>query len=74
MKNEEAKIREKLMTEDEEFKTLSDEHAKFEKQLDKFNSQLHLTPKEEMERKKIQKLKLAGRDKMETIVSNYGKK
>lgn len=74
MKNEEAKIREQLMSEDEEFRTLSEEHTKFEKQLEKLNSQIHLTPKEEMERKKIQKLKLAGRDKMEMIVSNYCKK
>ena len=73
MKNEEAKIREKLITEDEEFRTLSEEHTELEKQLEKFNSQVHLTPKEEMERKKIQKLKLAGRDRMEMIISSYGK-
>jgi len=74
MKKEEERIREKLMSEDEEFRTLFEEHVEFEKQLEKYNSQLHLTPKEEMERKKIQKLKLAGRDRMETIVSSYSKK
>ena len=74
MKKEEEKIREKLMSEDEEFRTLSEEHMVFEKQLENYNSQRHLTPKEEMERKRIQKLKLAGRDRMETIVSSYIKK
>ena len=62
------------MIEDEEFRRLSEEHVEFERQLDQFNSKSFLTPTEEMERKKIQKLKLAGKDRMEMILSSHRKK
>jgi hypothetical protein len=48
-----------------------EEHLLFERQLEAFNRRIYLTPKEELERKRIQKLKLAGRDKMEEILSLY---
>jgi hypothetical protein len=32
---------------------------------------VYLPPEEEMERKKIQKLKLAGRDRIEAILAKY---
>ncbi len=48
-----------------------EEHLLFERQLEAFNKRIYLTPGEEMERKRIQKLKLAGRDKIEEILSLY---
>lgn len=48
-----------------------EEHLLFEEQLETFNKRIYLTPKEELERKRIQKLKLAGRDKIEEILSKY---
>lgn len=74
MKEDEGALIKKLMAEDEEFRNLSEEHIEFERQLNQLNSRSHLTPQEEMERKKIQKLKLAGKDRMEKIVSSHRKK
>jgi uncharacterized protein YdcH (DUF465 family) len=74
MKENEGALIKKLMAEDEEFRKLSEEHIEFEKQLDQFNNRSHLTPAEEMERKKIQKMKLAGKDRMEMIISSHRKK
>lgn len=74
MKQKEEELKKRLMIENEEFRRLSEEHQEFERQLDQFNSKSFLTPTEEMERKKIQKLKLAGKDRMEMILSTYRNK
>lgn len=49
------------------FRLLFEEHLLLEKQLSMLDQKSHLTPEEELERKKIQKLKLAGKDEMEHI-------
>jgi len=49
------------------FRLLFEEHMLFEKQLAMLDQKSHLTPEEELERKKMQKLKLAGKDEMERI-------
>ena len=49
------------------FRLLFEEHLLLEKQLSVLDQKTHLTPEEELERKKIQKLKLAGKDEMEHI-------
>jgi len=69
MEDREVLLKKRLMEEDPEFKRLMEEHAEFERRLDEFNSKTRLTPGEEMERKKIQKQKLAGKDKMEMILA-----
>jgi uncharacterized protein YdcH (DUF465 family) len=74
MKIKEEELKKRLMIEDEEYRRLSEEHEEFERQLDQFNNKSFLTPAEEMERKKIQKLKLAGKDRMEMILSTYRNK
>lgn len=52
---------------------LYQEHLDFERQLEKFNRKPFLTPSEELERKNLQKLKLAGKDKIENILREYRK-
>ncbi len=47
------------------------QHQEYEKQLEEYNKQIHLTTEESLERKRIQKLKLAGRDKIESILSEH---
>ncbi len=44
-------------------------HLEMEKKLDGMNQRLYLTTEEQMERKQLQKLKLAGRDRIEQILS-----
>ncbi len=71
MEDKEELLKKKLMEEDPEFRALMEEHLKFEKTLEEFNERSHLTPNEETERKRIQKLKLSGKDKMEIILAKH---
>jgi len=56
---------------DPELKRHIDEHREFERQLEEFNRRPYLTAAETVERRRIQKLKLAGRDRIEQILAQY---
>jgi len=56
---------------DEELKSYVLEHQLFEKQLEKLEGKHFLTADEELQQKRIKKLKLAGRDKIESILKKY---
>lgn len=56
---------------DPELKRYMEEHREFERVLDELNRRPYLTAQETMERKRLQKLKLAGRDKIEQILAKY---
>jgi len=71
MEAKDEKLIKELVVKDMELKKYVDEHDTFEKQLEGFNKKKYLTPEEEIERKRIQKLKLSGRDKIEEILSKY---
>ncbi len=71
MDERDEKLIEKLAEKDKELKQCINEHIEFEKKLEEYNNRPYLTPEEEIERKRIQKLKLAGRDKIEGILSKY---
>lgn len=60
-----------LLRANEEFRREMDAHQRYEKILAEFNRRPHLTPDEEMERRKIQKLKLAGKDRMARMIHEY---
>ncbi len=61
----------RLRTEDPEFKKWEEEHHKLENSLASIDSHIYLSPEEEIERKRIQKLKLAAKDKMMEMVRRY---
>lgn len=61
----------RLRTEDPEFKKWEEEHHKLESNLASIDSHVYLSPEEEIERKRIQKLKLAAKDKMMEMVRRY---
>jgi len=61
-------LREKLRVENPEFQKWEREHRMLEDTLMSFESHRYLTPEEEMERKRIQKLKLAAKDRMMEIL------
>jgi len=65
---------ERLLPEHEELRRLWEEHLEFENRLAEFNKRLYLTDEEALEKKRIQKLKLAGRDRMERILDEYRQK
>ena len=61
-------ITKQLLAENEVFQRLWAEHRRYEQQLADFDRLLHLLPEQELERRRIQKLKLAGTDRMAAIV------
>jgi uncharacterized protein YdcH (DUF465 family) len=65
--NEEALVT-KLRIENSEYQMWEKEHKKLEDTLMSFETHRYLTPEEEVERKRIQKLKLAAKDKMMEII------
>jgi uncharacterized protein len=60
-----------LLDRDPELKKFYDEHQQLEKQLAVFQHKHYLSPDEEVEMKRIQKLKLVGKDRMMEIVGRY---
>jgi uncharacterized protein len=65
--NEEALVS-RLRTENSEYQMWEQEHRKLEDNLMTFEAHRYLTPEEEVERKRIQKLKLVAKDKMMDII------
>lgn len=70
--NIENAVAEKLLSENEAFQRLWAQHQRYEQQLADLDRLHHLLPHQELERRTIQKLKLAGKDKMATIVREAG--
>jgi uncharacterized protein YdcH (DUF465 family) len=74
MEKQDLELIEQMMDRDPELKRRVVEHREFEKQLEEFNRRPYLTTAETLERKRLQKLKLAGRDKIEQILAKYRQK
>ncbi|MBW2554308.1 MAG: DUF465 domain-containing protein [Deltaproteobacteria bacterium] len=71
MEEKDRLLIEKHIDNDEELKSYVEEHILFEKQLGELNKKPYLTQEEEVRKKKIKKLKLSGRDKIEMILRKY---
>ena len=52
------------------FRMLYEEHILFEKQLAEYEKKSYLSPQEELEKNKVKKMKLAGKDAMERILNS----
>ena len=61
----------RLRQEDIEFRRLLDEHQQYESQLEAYTSLPYLSSEQEMERKRLQKLKLQGKDRMLVILQQH---
>lgn len=59
------------LTHDQELRTLYEEHQTLKRKLEEFRHKLYLTNEEELEEKRIQKLKLASKDRMMEILHRY---
>lgn len=64
-------IIERAKQENTEFCRLLEQHQTYEQQLDLYNDLKFLTNEQEMERKRLQKLKLQGKDRMISILRQY---
>jgi uncharacterized protein YdcH (DUF465 family) len=60
-----------LLDEDAELKRFYDEHLDLERQIMGFQEKVYLTPDEEFQKKRLQKLKLAGKDRIMEILARY---
>jgi uncharacterized protein len=69
----ENEIVEFLKKENDEFKKLSEEHRDLDGLLSEIDSKRYLTAEEEIERKRIQKQKLARKDRMAELVREHKK-
>ena len=69
MEQADRAVVEQLVNENPRFRKLYEEHEIFEKELEQLVHRPHLTPEDEVQRKKIQKLKLAGKDEMNNILA-----
>ncbi|MCL1926169.1 MAG: DUF465 domain-containing protein [Syntrophorhabdaceae bacterium] len=67
--NPEGKMAE-LMAGDPEFKALVEEHRFLDDKLKELDKKTYLLPDEEIERKRLQKLKLARKDKIAQILNS----
>lgn len=59
---------------DPELKKYVGEHRQFERELELLEKKPYLTTEEETEKKRLKKLKLQGKDHIETILSRYRNK
>lgn len=70
MEEKDQDLAQRLSEENPRFRKLHEEHLLFEKKLQEYEDMAYLSEEEDLERKKIQKLKLAGKDEMESILKD----
>jgi uncharacterized protein len=59
------------LTHDQELRTIYEEHQTLKRKLEEYRHKIHLSNEEEIEEKRIQKLKLASKDRMMEILHRY---
>lgn len=59
---------EKLFEQNPRFRMLYEEHLVLKRELERYTGKPFLNPEDELEKKRIQKLKLAGKDEMDRII------
>ncbi|MBI4773647.1 MAG: YdcH family protein [Deltaproteobacteria bacterium] len=74
MEHDDRALIEKYGSQDPELGKLMKEHEEFEARIEDLNKRPYLSPEEALERKRLQKQKLSGRDRIEQIVSEYRKR
>jgi uncharacterized protein len=71
MEPKEEELIHQYVTTDEELKALYEEHAELKRQLESFRLKHYLTAEEEVEKKRIQKLKLASKDRIMALLHRH---
>jgi uncharacterized protein YdcH (DUF465 family) len=71
MERYEEELIERYAAGDEELKAICDEHRTLKHQLEAFRNRHYLTSAEEVEVKRLQKLKLASKDRIMAILTRY---
>ena len=71
MEMEEKVLIEHLKQTNPEFRRLMEEHLQYERQLEEFNKFRYLSSEQEVEKKRVQKMKLHGKDRMAEILKEH---
>lgn len=71
MEKQDEELLESLVETDSELRKHYQEHVDFERQIEVLNAKSHLSAEEEVERKRLQKLKLAGKDRIMEILGRH---
>ena len=71
MEERDEKLIARLIQSNDTLKEYVEQHRDYERQLEEFNKRIHLTTDESMERKRLQKLNLANRDRIERILVEH---
>ncbi len=71
MEKKEKELIASLIDRDAELKQYYEEHLELESQLDAFQRKAYLSTEEELERKRLQKKKLVGKDRIMEILGKY---
>ncbi len=71
MKHSEQEIAQQLLTVDEEFRKLHQQHQEMERTLAEFDGKHYLSPSEEIEVKRLKKQKLLRKDEMYRKIYQY---
>jgi uncharacterized protein YdcH (DUF465 family) len=71
MEMREEQVIASLLDKDPELKKYYEEHQELEKKLAEFQHKHHLSSDEEVEKKRLQKLKLVGKDKIMEILGRH---
>ena len=71
MEKKDEELIQSLLERDPELRRYYEEHVDLERRLAVYQQKLHLTTEEEVEKKRLQKLKLAGKDKIMEILARH---
>lgn len=71
MEQQEKALIDKLASQNPELKALVEEHQAFKAKLDDMGRRPYLAPEEDLERKRLQKAKLAVKDKIQRILDEH---
>jgi len=71
MEKKDEELIQSLLEREPDLRRYYEEHVDLERRLAVYQQKLHLTTEEEVEKKRLQKLKLAGKDRIMEILSRY---
>jgi len=71
MERRDEELIQQLMNHDDEMRARYLEHQELKHQLEAFRDKIHLSTEEELEKKRIQKLKLASKDKLMELLERH---
>jgi uncharacterized protein YdcH (DUF465 family) len=71
MEQKDIELLQSLLPSNEELASLWHEHMELEKKLDDMSTRVYLTAEEQVEFQRLKKVKLAGRDRIESILAEH---